>query len=118
MRFGGLEESADTLYCKIKSLSTNYPGMPLGTSFKASTMQNPIREEMERWLAGWKKLYMSKGGRLTLLDMAKLAGRVRVRSIGLRVMRQNESFYKIGFGSGRIDPYFSHEFYFLFFIFI
>lgn len=61
-----MEELADTLYRKIKSLSTNYPGMPLGASFKALTMQNPIIEEMERWLAGWKNLYMSKGGRLTL----------------------------------------------------
>jgi hypothetical protein len=28
---------------------------------------NPIVEKVERWLARWKKLYLSKGGRLTLL---------------------------------------------------
>jgi hypothetical protein len=45
----------------------NYLGMPLGSSFKAFGVWNPIIEKVERWLAGWKKLYLLKGGRLTLL---------------------------------------------------
>jgi hypothetical protein len=28
---------------------------------------NPILEKMEKCLAGWKRLYLSKGGRLTLI---------------------------------------------------
>jgi hypothetical protein len=44
-----------------------YLGLPLGVSFKASLVWNPILEKIERRLAGWKKLYLSKGGRLTLL---------------------------------------------------
>jgi hypothetical protein len=41
--------------------------MPLGASYKATAVWNPILEKMERRLSGWQKLYLSKGGRLTLL---------------------------------------------------
>uniref|UniRef100_A0A2N9G8A9 Reverse transcriptase zinc-binding domain-containing protein n=1 Tax=Fagus sylvatica TaxID=28930 RepID=A0A2N9G8A9_FAGSY len=40
-----------------------YLGLSLGASFKASMVWNPILEKVERRLAGWKKLYLSKGGR-------------------------------------------------------
>jgi hypothetical protein len=41
--------------------------MPLGASYKAVAVWNPILEKLERRLSGWQKLYLSKGGRLTLL---------------------------------------------------
>jgi hypothetical protein len=41
--------------------------MPLGASYKALGIWNPIIEKVEHRLAGWQKLYLSKGGRLTLL---------------------------------------------------
>ena len=44
-----------------------YLGMPLGANYKDSSIWNPIIEKMEKRLAGWKRLYLSKGGRLTLL---------------------------------------------------
>ena len=44
-----------------------YLGMPLGASHKSPSIWNPILEKIERKLEGWKKLYLSKGGRLTLL---------------------------------------------------
>jgi exonuclease III len=58
---------ADLLYCHISSLPLQYLGMPLGASFKALSIWTPIIEKIERRLAGWKKMYLSKGGRLTLL---------------------------------------------------
>jgi hypothetical protein len=58
---------ADILSCRIDTLPMTYLGMPLGSSFKALGVWNPIIEKVERRLAGWKKLYLSKGGRLTLL---------------------------------------------------
>ena len=42
-------------------------GMPLGASHKSPTIWNPILKKIECKLVGWKKLYLSKGGRLTLL---------------------------------------------------
>ena len=58
---------ANILHCKVGSLPMIYLGMPLGTSYKTASIWNPILERMEKKLAGWKWLYLSKGGRLTLL---------------------------------------------------
>ena len=44
-----------------------YLGMPLGTPYKIASMWNLILERMEKKLSSWKRLYLSKGGRLTLL---------------------------------------------------
>ena len=44
-----------------------YLGMPLGASHRSPTVWNPILEKIERKLVSWKKLYLSKGRRLTLL---------------------------------------------------
>ena len=44
-----------------------YLGMPLGTPYKIASMWNLILERMEKKLSGWKRLYLSKGGRLILL---------------------------------------------------
>ena len=45
----------------------SYLGMPLGSHYKALAVWNPIIEKMECRLAGWQRLYLSKGGRLALL---------------------------------------------------
>ena len=58
---------AEILGCKVGSLLMTYLGMPLGASHKSPSIWNPILEKIERKLAGWTKLYLSKGGRMTLL---------------------------------------------------
>ena len=58
---------ANILQCGVGSLLMKYLGMPLGTSFKIASLWNPILEKTEKKLSGWKRLYLSKGGRLTLL---------------------------------------------------
>ena len=55
------------LGCKQGSLPMKYLGLPLGAKFKDKSIWKPILEKMERKLAGWKKLYLSKGGRVTLI---------------------------------------------------
>ena len=62
-----LSRLAALLSCKIGSTLLNYLGMPLGGPYKALSMWDPILEKIKRRLTGWKKLYLSKGGRLTLL---------------------------------------------------
>ena len=55
------------LGCKQGYLPMKHLGLPLGTKFKDKTIWNPILEKMERRLVGWKCLYFSKGGRVTLI---------------------------------------------------
>ena len=53
--------------CRVGALPMTYLGMPLGASHKSPSIWNPILEKIQWKLAGWKKLYLSKGGRLTRL---------------------------------------------------
>jgi hypothetical protein len=62
-----VNELAGVLGCKVSALPLNYLGLPLGASFKQKSVWNGVVEKMEKRLAGWKRLYLSKGGRLTLL---------------------------------------------------
>ena len=52
------------LGCGQSSLPLKYFGLPLGDVW------NPILERMERRLASWKRLYLSKGGNVTLIKSA------------------------------------------------
>ena len=62
-----LDALANILQCRVGSLPMKYLGMPLGTSFKIASIWSPILEKIEKKLSGWKRLYLSKGGRLMLL---------------------------------------------------
>ena len=51
------------LGCWQSSLPLRYLGLSLGAKFKELSLWNPILEKMEWRLAGWKRLYLSKGGK-------------------------------------------------------
>ena len=55
------------LDCKQGTFPMKYLGLPLRAKFKDKAIWNPILQKMERRLAGWKRLYLSKGGRVTLI---------------------------------------------------
>ena len=57
----------EILGCQQSSLPLKYLGLPLGASHKEETIWNPILEKMERCIVGWKMLYLSKGGKVTLI---------------------------------------------------
>ena len=62
-----LEALVDVLGCKLSALPMTYLGLPLGAKFNSKLIWNIIIEKMEHRLGGWKRLYLSKGGKLTLL---------------------------------------------------
>ena len=55
------------LGCRVSALPLTYFGLPLGASFKNKSIWNPVVEKIEKRLAGWKRFYLSKGGRITLI---------------------------------------------------
>jgi hypothetical protein len=55
------------LGCGVSSLPIKYLGLPLGAHFKAKSCWDEVVGKIERRLASWKRLYLSKGGRVTLI---------------------------------------------------
>ena len=62
-----LEALVGLLGCGQSSLPLKYLGLSLGVKFKDFFVWNPILERMEKRLGGWKRMYLSKGGKVTLI---------------------------------------------------
>ena len=62
-----LEELVEILGFRPRSLPMTYLGLPLGAKFNLKIIWNIVLEKMEKRLGGWRRLYLSKGGKLTLL---------------------------------------------------
>ena len=62
-----IDELAVELGCRVGALPTVYLGLPLGANHKATTMWDGVEKRMRRRLALWKRQYLSKGGRITLM---------------------------------------------------
>jgi hypothetical protein len=58
---------AGLLGCGVGDLPLKYLGLPLGASFKLKSMWTGLEDLMSRRLAPWKQVYLSKGGRVTLI---------------------------------------------------
>ncbi|RVW31716.1 LINE-1 reverse transcriptase-like [Vitis vinifera] len=63
----GMEELAIELGCKVGSLPSQYLGLPLRVLNRAPYMWDGMEERVRRRLALWKRQYISKGGRVTLI---------------------------------------------------
>lgn len=69
LRIGDRRDEAQlarVLGCKVVSLLINYLGVPLGVKYKNTRMWELVVEMLKKTLAGWKRNFLSKGGRLTL----------------------------------------------------
>ena len=66
-RVHGIEDLALELGCRVGGLPACYLGLPLGPTFKSSAVWDGIKERFRKRLAMWKRQYISKGGRLTLI---------------------------------------------------
>ena len=67
----GAVENVNALVAKLGyrtwSLPSTYLGLPLGGPHKSVTVWDSIEERMHKRLACWKRNYISKGGRVTLI---------------------------------------------------
>jgi hypothetical protein len=58
---------AGILGCRTNSIPLKYLGLPLGACYKAKSIWDDIVEKIECKLPSWKRMYLSKGGRVTLI---------------------------------------------------
>ena len=63
-----VDELAVELGCRVGQLPVVYLGLPLGVSNKAVSGWDGVEEKVRRRLALWKSQYISKGGRITLIE--------------------------------------------------
>lgn len=62
-----IDALASIMGCRVTNFHLTYLGLPLGTPFKSKTIWNVVAEKVEKILASWNKLYLSKGGKVTLI---------------------------------------------------
>lgn len=69
-----VHELVSILGCRLSSLPMSYLELPLGARYKSIQIWDEILDRMERRLerrlARWKRMYLSKGGRITLIKSA------------------------------------------------
>ena len=63
-----LSKLAELLDCKASGWPILYLGLPLGGNPKACGFWDPVIERISRRLDGWRKTYLSFGGRITLIQ--------------------------------------------------
>ncbi|KAG6642230.1 hypothetical protein CIPAW_09G128400 [Carya illinoinensis] len=61
-----IRQLASILGCKIAALPMTY-GLPLRAASRAAPLLDLVIEKVELHLVGWKRMYLSKGGRITLI---------------------------------------------------
>ena len=83
-------------------------GLPLGAKFKSKTIWDPILEKMEWKLSGWQRMYLSKGGRITLIKSTLsslptyyLSLFPIPSSVAIRIDKIQRDFLWVGIGEGK-----------------
>ena len=63
-----MQHLTEILGGEIGKLPTVYLGMPLGAKSKSNEIWNGVLQRCERRLSRWKAQYLSRGGRLALIN--------------------------------------------------
>ena len=63
-----LSSLASVFYCKVSEWPLSYLGLPLGGYPKTIGFWDLVVERISRRLDGWKKTFLSLGGRITLIQ--------------------------------------------------
>ena len=67
-RVNHVEELVLELGCKEDKLPATYLGLPLVAPFRSVAAWDGVEERFRKRLSMWKRQYISKGGRLTLIN--------------------------------------------------
>ena len=62
-----LSSLTSIFYCRVSEWLLSYLGLPLGGNPKTIGFWDPVVERISRRLDGWKKTFLSLGGRITLI---------------------------------------------------
>ena len=85
-RVENVEVLASELGCKVGSLPSTYLGLLLGAPHKSVAVWDGVEERMRKRLALWKRQFISKGGRITLIRSTLVSMPIYLMSL-LRVLR-------------------------------
>ena len=66
-RVENIDDLALDFGCRVGSLPSTYLGLPLSALFKTVSVWDGVEERFRKRLAMWKRQYLSKGGRATLI---------------------------------------------------
>ena len=67
-RVENVEVLAFELGCKVGSLPSTYLGLPLGAPHKSVAVWDGVEKRLRKRLALWKRQFISKGGRIILIQ--------------------------------------------------
>lgn len=62
-----VKEGANEVGCGVGKLPFTYLGLPVGGNPRLEKFWSPVIKKIERRLVGWNKIYLSLGGRVTLI---------------------------------------------------
>ena len=85
-RVENLEALAFEFGCKVGRLPTTYLGLPLGAQHKSVAAWDGVEERFWKRLAMWKRQFISKGGRITLIHSTLSSMSIYLMSL-LRIPR-------------------------------
>ena len=67
-RVENVEELALELGCKVGALPSSFLGLPLGVAHKSAMVWDGVEERFQKRLVMWKRQFISKEGRITLIQ--------------------------------------------------
>ena len=98
-RVENVEDLALEFGCKVTTLLSSCLGLPLGARFKEVTVWDGVEERLRKRFSFWKRQYISKGGRLTLIwstlssmPIYRMSLFYMPRSMSLRLKRIQRDF--------------------------
>ena len=103
--------------CKVSKFPSSYLGLPLGARFKEVAVWDRVEERLRKRLSFWKRQYISKGDRLTLIRSTLSSMPIYCmslfympRSVSLR-LEQIQRDFLWGGGALKRKPHFSRLVY-------